>query len=409
MKLTTTQPLSPTLSPTLSPIATSQISNPNPSILCIGMGWFPIRAGGLNRYLYGLSSELARQETPIEVCGLEMPEQETHLDLPHLTLTNLADPQRPILQRLRQVGASLSKEHIRSKDAINLHFALYSLPLLKHLPHDTPVTFHFHGPWALESQQEGANAIVVWLKKQLELQVYRRCDRFIVLSRAFGDVLHQDYGIPWDLIHIIPGGVNTQEFQPVLSKVEAREMLGWPIDRKILFTPRRLVHRMGLDRLIEAMIEVRKEIPDVWLAIAGKGPLAGPLEQQIQDRELQDYVKLLGFVPDELLPVAYQAADITVVPSISWEGFGLILVESLASGTPAISTPIGGMPEILTPLDPHLVTDSSEVNAIADRLIQFLSGQFPLPTRETCRKYATDHFDWQHIAPQVKKILLVSK
>jgi glycosyltransferase involved in cell wall biosynthesis len=387
-----------------TPIVTSQ-----PSILCIGMGWFPIRAGGLNRYLYGLSSEFARQATQVEVCGLGLPEQDLNIDPNYLTLTNLADPNLHILKRLFQVGASLSKAKIRSKDAINLHFALYSIPFLNNLPHDIPVTFHFHGPWALECQQEGDNAIVVWLKKQIELRVYRRCDRFIVLSKAFGEVLHQEYHIPWDKIHIIPGGVDTDEFKPTLSKSEARAKLGWDPNRKILFTPRRLVHRMGLDRLLEAMVEVRKEIPDVWLGIAGKGPLSEQLEQQIQDRGLQDHAELLGFVPDELLSVAYQAADITVVPSISWEGFGLILVESLACGTPAISTPIGGMPEILQPLDPNLVTESIEIKAIADRIIQFLSGQIPLPTRETCRNYAVDRFDWQHIAPQVQQVLLAPK
>ena len=124
---------------------------------------------------------------------------------------------------------------------------------------------------------------------------------------------------------------------------------------------------------------------------------------------MQAHVELLGFVPDELLSVAYQASDLTVVPSISWEGFGLILVESLASGTPALSTPIGGMPEILRPLDPNLVTDSIEVSAIADRLIQFLSGELPLPTRKTCREYAVKNFDWKYIAPLVQEVLLAPK
>ncbi len=381
----------------------------HPSILCLGMGWFPVAAGGLNRYLYGLSTELTHQGTQLEICGLDMPQNDSSHSVQNLTLTNLTNTTCPILNRLYSVQSSLSREQMQSKDAINLHFAFYSFPLLKNLPQDVPVTFHFHGPWALESQQEGENPIVVWLKKQLELRVYSRCDRFVVLSKAFGNVLHQEYGVPWKKIHIIPGGVDTQEFQPKLSQVEAREKLGWKQDRKILFTPRRLVQRMGIDRLLDAMVEVRKVIPDVWLGIAGKGPLTAQLQQQIEDLGLQEHVELLGFVPDELLPVAYQASDITVVPSISWEGFGLILVESLACGTPAISTPIGGMPEILRPLDPSLVTDSTEVSAITDRLIQFLTGELSLPSRETCREYAVKNFDWKHIAPRVQEVLLAPK
>ena len=369
------------------------------SILCLGMGWFPITAGGLNRYLHGLSCELANEGIHVEVCGLGMPKEDTKFKSPNLTLTNLSEKTIPVLSRLFEIRSKLKKTNLSSKTAINLHFALYSFPILNSLPSDVPITFNFQGPWASESEQEGATPIVVWLKKQLELKVYRRCDRFIVLSHAFGTVLHEEYGIEWDKIHIIPGGVNTEEFQPTLTKAEAREKLGWQQDRKILFTPRRLVQRMGIDRLLEAMVEVRKVIPEVWLGIAGKGPLTAQLQKQIEDLELQDHVKLLGFVPDELLSVAYQAADLTVVPSISWEGFGLILVESLASGTPALSTPIGGMPEILRPLDPNLVTDSIEVCAIADRLIQFLSGKIPLPTAEICRDYAVKNFDWKHIAP----------
>lgn len=379
----------------------------HPSILCLGMSWFPISAGGLNRYLYGLSCELAIQETQVEVCGLAMPEADDSSKF--LKLTNLSIPNLSVLNRFQQIRSSLTLDHLQSKDAINLHFALYSFPLLKNLPKNIPITFHFHGPWALESKQEGDNPIVVWFKKQLELKVYRRCDRFIVLSHAFGEILHREYGIDWQKINIIPGGVDIQEFQPKLTQADARKKIGWKSYRKILFTPRRLVNRMGLDRLLEAMVEVRKQVPDVWLGIAGKGPIAAQLQQQIEDLDLRDHVELLGFVPDELLSVAYQAADLTVVPSISLEGFGLILVESLACGTPAVSTPVGGMPEILRPLDEALVTESIESSAIAQRLIEFLKGDRPLPTREICRQYAVENFDWSIITPKVQNILLMPK
>ena len=389
-------------SPDLSPLSPS-------SILCLGMGWFPITAGGLSRYLHGLSCELANEEIHVEVCGLGMPKEDTKFKSPNLTLTNLSEKTIPVLSRLWEIRSNFKKIKLSSKTAINLHFALYSFPILNSLPSDVPITFNFQGPWAGESKQEGANPIVIWLKKQLELRVYRRCDRFIVLSQAFGEILHCEYGIPWERINVIPGAIDTQAFNSALSKIEARQQLGWKSDRKILFTPRRLVNRMGLDRLLEAMVEVRKQVPDVWLGIAGKGPIAAQLQQQIEDLDLTDHVELLGFVPDELLSVAYQAADLTVVPSISLEGFGLILTESLACGTPALSTPVGGMPEILRPLDEALVTDSIEVSAIAQRLIEFLTGDRPLPTRDTCRQYAVENFDWSVIAPKVQKVLLMPK
>jgi glycosyltransferase involved in cell wall biosynthesis len=118
---------------------------------------------------------------------------------------------------------------MQQPDAINLHFALYSFPLMNALPKDVPVTFTFHGPWALESEQEEAGKLSVLIKKWVvEKQVYRRCDRFIVLSKAFGAILHQDYQVPWNKIQIIRGGVDLTRFQPNLSRQEARTQLNGP-------------------------------------------------------------------------------------------------------------------------------------------------------------------------------------
>ena len=373
------------------------------SILCIGVGWFPNSPGGLNRYVYEFLSQLAIGQDQIELCGVGLPE--TAIDLP-LHCTNLAAANGSLPKRLWSVRHQFAQRQIPLPDAINIHFALYGVPVLRDLPSGVPVTFNFHGPWAGESQQEGDSRWSVWFKQWIEQQVYQRCDRFIVLSKAFGMILHEHYNISWDKIHIIPGGVNLAQFQPTLTRQAAREKLGWQSDRKILFTPRRLVHRMGLDNLLTAMVQVKRYVPEVWLAIAGKGAMRSSLEQQITELELSEHAQLLGFLPDEQLPIAYQAADLTVVPSQSLEGFGLILLESLACGTPALCTPVGGMPEIVAPFCPDLVTESATAEAISDRLITVLKGDLPLPDRQACHDHAAQHYDWKSISQQVRQVLL---
>ncbi|MBD2459708.1 glycosyltransferase family 4 protein [Oscillatoria sp. FACHB-1407] len=375
------------------------------SILCVGNSWFPTMPGGLNRYVYELIYHLAAEDK-VELCGVGLPETSSSLAI---ELTNLSQPNISTLKRLWSSYTNFKQRSLIKPDAVNLHFAFYSFPLLTSLPKDVPITFTFHGPWALESEREGGGKLSVFFKKWVEQRVYQRCDRFIVLSKAFGMILHDQYEVPLEKIYLIPGGVDIQRFQPNLSREEARAQLNFPQGRKILFAPRRLVHRMGLDKLLLALTYVKRQVPDVWLAIAGKGPLRDALEKQSIELGLEEHVRFLGFLPDEQLPIAYQAADLTVVPSQALEGFGLILLESLACGTPVLCTPVGGMPEILTPFAPQLITESKDIGAIAARLQALLEGELTMPSRTECREYAVTHFDWQKIAQQVRHVLLAKK
>jgi glycosyltransferase involved in cell wall biosynthesis len=375
------------------------------SILCIGVGWFPKSPGGLERYIYDLTQKLIAHGDRVELCGVGLPENESNLPI---KLTNLASPDTPIWKRLWLIRQNFKKTRCEKPDVVNLHFALYSFPILDLLPKGVPITYNFHGPWAFESKEEASERkFSVFLKKSLiEGRTYNRCDRFIVLSKAFGHILHQEYQIPWEKIHIIPGGVDTTRFQPTLSPQQARSKLGWPSTRPVIFTSRRLVHRVGLDKLLIAIAEIKPRIPDIWLAIAGRGPLQETLQQQAHELGLDKHVKFLGFLPDDDLPIAYQAADLSIMPSQSFEGFGLAIVESLACGTPVICTPVGGMPEIIQPFSPELITCSTEVSAIADKLEQVLQGKVPAPSREDCRQYAVQNFDWYKIAHDVRGVLL---
>jgi glycosyltransferase involved in cell wall biosynthesis len=376
-------------------------------LLLVGLGWFPTTPGGAERYGYELMQQLATDGDRISLCGVGLPENTISHDA--IDFTNLADPHTFLPQRLWTARRNFRQQRTQKPRpaAINLHFSLYSFPLLPDFPAGVPVTCTFHGPWALESQQEGAKPWSIAFKRWIEDRVYRRCDRFIVLSQAFGNILHQEYAIPWEQIHIIPGGVDVDRFQANLTRQKARAALNFPQDRPILFTPRRLVLRMGIDKLLQALVEVKYQVPDVWLAIAGKGALRISLEQQAQKLGLQNHVKFLGYVPDEQLPIVYQAADLTVVPSQSLEGFGLILLESLACGTPVLSTPVGGMPEVLCPFEPTLVTGTPSSAALGTRLIDLLTGQIPLPDRSACREYVVRNYDWKIIAPKVREVLLM--
>lgn len=193
-------------------------------------------------------------------------------------------------------------------------------------------------------------------------------------------------------IHVIPGSVDLDHFGVSLSKAEARKELGWPLSRRILVSVRRLSHRMGLDLLIDAMPDVVAKNPEVLLYIGGKGPLRDALEQRVSALRLSRYVQFLGFVPEDRLPLVYRAADFNVVPTRACEGFGLVAAESLAAGTPSIVTPIGGLPEIVTPFSPDLVLRSHSTKDIAEGLIRALSGDISIPSSDECSDYAKTNF-----------------
>ncbi|MFM7560674.1 glycosyltransferase family 4 protein [Cylindrospermopsis raciborskii] len=390
-------------------ISTKSVLN-SASILTVGSGWFPTTPGGMERYIYELIDKLAINQDQIELCGVGLPEQED-ISIANIRLRNLASPHSKIWQRLWSIRSSFRQINLNHFDAVNLHFALYSFPILDLLPKRLPITFNFHGPWAAESQEELLNKqLTIWIKQHLvEKNTYNQCDRVMVLSRAFGNILHQQYEVPWEKIHVIPGGVDVKHFKNNLSRLAAREQLGWPTERQILFTSRRLVHRMGIDKLLTAIAKIKPVVPDIWLAIAGRGHIQTSLEKQVVELGLENQVRFLGFLPDQQLPIAYQAADLTVMPSQSFEGFGLAILESLACGTPVLCTPVGGMPEILRPFTPELITDSIAVDSLANKLQEVMLAKIVLPSREECRNYAAENYDWTNIAQRVRQVIVFHK
>jgi glycogen(starch) synthase len=362
------------------------------------MGWFGEEPGGLNRMYAGLLGSLEREE--VEVRGLVAGTAQPGQGIP-ACLTFFERREASAIRRLqacrRAVGAVL---RTRQVDVVAAHFSFYALPALD-LLQERRFVFHFHGPWASESRAEGENPVGVAVKRSIEARVYRRADRFIVLSSAFAEVLERHYGVARDRVHIVPGGVDANRYRMNGSRAEARARLKLPPDRPLIVSVRRLIHRVGLEGLIDAMVEVRKSAPEALLLIAGRGVLAAQLAARIEARGLKDHVRLLGFVAEADLPWLYRACDLSIVPSVALEGFGLPTIESLASGTPVLVTPVGGLPETVAELEPGLVLPDASVASLADAMTHALRDLGRLPSPESCVRYVREHFDWPVIARKV--------
>ena len=368
-------------------------------IIEVGMHWFPEGGGGADRYFHGLVLELVKDYSSAR--ALVFGEGKT--DDAGGQVRFLGSRKQSLPQRFKMLRKGVKDEVSRGPaepSLIATHFALYGFPLLDVLWRNAHVV-HFHGPWADEAAAEGEASRSVFFKHAIERATYATAQRFVVLSRAFRDVLVRRYAVREERVDIVPGGVQADAFDTGLSRAEAREKLGWPQDRVILVTVRRLARRMGLENLIDAVDVLRRREPGILAVLAGTGPLAGELSALVEQKNLKDHVRLAGFVPDADLPVAYRAANLSVVPSIALEGFGLVVLESLAAGTPAVVTPVGGLPEVVSGLSEDLILHGSSANHLAEGLEVRLSAPDKLPSEMACRAYAKGNFDWPVIAKRV--------
>ena len=369
--------------------------------LQLGMEWFPQRAGGLNRVYFELTKHLPAAN--VEVHGLVAGGANVARESGGM-IEGFAPYTTSLLSRLRAMRARA--EPLLRGDPNMLvvsHFALYTAPIVAAL-HGRPLVVHFQGPWGLEGRAERQSAATVLTKTLVERMVYSRASAFIALSTPFADILEKRFGVPPDRIHVIPGGVDVPRFAIPHAQAACRVHLGWPQDRPIILAVRRLMRRMGLDDLVAAASLLRERVPRALVLIAGRGPIAGELERQIVVAGLQDHVRLLGFVPDDDLPLAYRAADLTVVPTVSLEGFGLIVVESLAAGTPCLVTPVGGLQGAVAGLSRNLVLRSTGAHAIADGVEAALGGALQLPDAAECLEFARRHYDWPVIVERIRVV-----
>jgi glycosyltransferase involved in cell wall biosynthesis len=173
---------------------------------------------------------------------------------------------------------------------------------------------------------------------------------------------------------------------------------------KVIFACRQLIPRKGVRYLIKAMPIILKKYKNVRLIIAGDGMERQFLEELIMKLSLINKVHLVGWVQNDDLPKYYNAADISVMPSLE-EGFGIPAVEAMGCELPVVSTDAGGLVEVIDDKINGLIVPKGNEKKLAEAIIKLLDNpKLARDMGKQGRKKAETVFSWDTTAENFIKL-----
>jgi glycosyltransferase involved in cell wall biosynthesis len=219
----------------------------------------------------------------------------------------------------------------------------------------------------------------------------RQCRRILTNSSFTAGEIQRCTGVPLERIAVIPLGVDLKRFQPAALAASTHQNNPY-----FLHVGQAYPHK-NLARLIKAFAAVASAQPELQLVLAGKPhPSETPrLQALVHELGLGQLVHFRPYVPSAELPELMAGALAFVYPSL-WEGFGLPVLEAMASGTPVLTSLGSGTEEVAE--DAALLVDPCDQGALTAALRDLVSQP---GLREDLRKKGLERvrgYSWQRTA-----------
>lgn len=240
----------------------------------------------------------------------------------------------------------------------------------------------------------------------LQRRSFSNTNHFIVPSQYGKNSISKFYQIGEEKISVIPNGVDFDVFRP-RDKLSVRRRLGIPQDKKVLL----FVGRLEAVKRVDTLIETMKFLDDnIILIICGAGSKFPKLLATKRKLGLNN-VLFAGQIDHDIIPLYYNAADLYVHTS-TMESFGIILLESMASGTVVMASNTTGLKDVMQNGKIGYVLPKTPIE-IADLIKQVLYDDKKLnEEREKGLKYVKESYSWEKVAHStfdVYKKMLKSK
>ena len=232
-----------------------------------------------------------------------------------------------------QVMAFFKASKILSKHKIDVIYSwdVYAVPIAKLISflYKTPLVSRFLGTFLGAKMKRP-----LWIIRSWETVIaYKMPADLIVMTNdgTQGDQVLKRLDADMKRVKFWMNGVEWQSFKRMIEKKRAREILNIDLSKHVLLTISRLASWKRVDRSIQALPEVIKELPDTVLIIVGDGPERQRLERLAGELGIRDYVRFEGAVPHKEVPKYLAVADI-FLSFYDWSNVGNPLLEAMMAG-----------------------------------------------------------------------------
>lgn len=257
------------------------------------------------------------------------------------------------------------------------------------------ITSHAHGNELIYHENSAGR-----IRKTLFKQGLKTISKFIVPSKWTKEKL-QELGIQEEKIEVIHPGIDFERF----NNFELEDRKFSSQEKFTLLTVGRLDERKGHMKVIEAI----KDLENVEYLIAGSGEMEEQIKQKIQELDIQDKVKMLGYVPEEDLVQLYHESNCFIMTSQqmenSVEGFGIVYLEANATGLPVIGADTGGVSSAIKNNETGLLT-TTDPQDIKEKIQEMKED--PEKFTENSVEWARKH-DWQNQIRELDELWSTAK
>ena len=292
-----------------------------------------------------------------------------------------------VVPRLMPESPGIVAERISIRagaDGGKLRFALAAIREAMRGPFDLVVAGHINllAPAALAARIAGARSVLVvhgidawsphgsWLVRA----GISRLDRIIGVSKLTLARFSAWAGADPARFRVLPNCVDLEKFTPGPKPPDLMRKFGLE-QRTVLMTLGRLAsdeRYKGFDEVIEALPALAREVPDICYLICGDGTDRARLEEKARALGVADRVIFAGYVPEARKADYFRLADAYVMPSTG-EGFGIVHLEALASGIPALGSSLDGSREALLDGELGELVDPSDKGQLLNGILKTLS------------------------------------
>lgn len=201
----------------------------------------------------------------------------------------------------------------------------------------------------------------------------------VSISRYTRSRLIEEQDLDPSRVVLLPCTFDPELFRPREPSPALRARLGLETGQPVLLTVARLAGRerdKGYDVVIDALPAIRERVPGLHYVLVGEGDDRARIEGRVRELGLERCVTLAGPVPDEELPDYYGLCTAFAMPS-KREGFGIVYLEAMACGKPAIAGDRDGARDALLDGEIGVLVDPDDGEAFAAAAVEVLTGTHP--------------------------------